>query len=57
MAWYLDQVVPVYAQELVSRLDAEPRQTTNYRFSLEKTDDGWKISNVEIGTLEESDDQ
>lgn len=57
MAWYLDQVVPVYAQELVSRLDAEPRQTTNYRFSLEKTGDGWKISNVEIGTLEESDDQ
>ena len=57
MAWYLDQVVPVYAQELVSRLDAEPRQTTNYRFSLEKTDDGWKISNVEIGTLEESEDK
>lgn len=49
-AWYLDRVVPEYAQELLTRLDAMERKTTDYRMTLVKDGDDWKITDVEVGT-------
>ncbi|WP_300970795.1 hypothetical protein [Faecalibaculum rodentium] len=51
-AWYLDRVVPEYAQELLTRLDAMERKTTDYRMTLVKDGDDWKVTDVEVGTNE-----
>lgn len=49
-AWIMDQVLPEAGDEALNRLKKAERETSDYRLSLEKNGDDWKISNLEVKT-------
>lgn len=47
-AWLMDQMLPAAGKEAEAKMDESERKASDYRLTLNKEGDDWKISNVEV---------
>lgn len=47
-AWLMDQMLPAAGKEAEAKMDESERKASDYRLTLNKVGDDWKISNVEV---------
>ncbi|WP_294731174.1 hypothetical protein [uncultured Faecalibaculum sp.] len=47
-AWLMDQILPDAGKQVEAKMADAERKTSDYRLTLEKDGDDWKVSNVEV---------